>query len=117
MLHYGSKGIVTVSSGIDECNYEKAKAEILLQLQLTAEGQITEAELAAAKNAIISSLRSVPDSPGAMEAFYGTLYISGRHDDLRERIAAVEAVTAADVARCAATLKLHTVFFLKGEAK
>ena len=115
--YYGSKGIVTVTSGIDECNYEKAKAEILRQLQLTAEGQITEAELSAAKNAIISGLRSIPDSPRAMENFYGTLYISGRTDDLHERIAAVEAVTAADVARCAGTVKLHTVFFLKGEAK
>jgi len=115
--YYGSKGIVTVSSGIDECNYETAKAEILRQLQRTAAGEITEAELTAAKNAIISGLRSVPDSPRALENFYGTLYLCGRSDDLPERIAAVQAVTAEDVARCAGTLKLHTVFFLKGEAK
>lgn len=115
--YYGSKGIVSVSSGIDDCNYETAKAEILRQLQLTAEGQITEAELSAAKYAIISGLRSVPDAPRALENFYGTLSISGRDDDLSERIAAVEAVTAEDVARCAGTLRLHTVFFLKGEAK
>ena len=115
--YYGSKGILTVSSGIDACNYEKAKAEILRQLQFTAEGRITEAELSAAKNAIISSLRSVPDSPRALESFYGTLFLCGRSDDLPERIAAVKAVTAEDVARCAGTVKLHTVFFLKGEAK
>ena len=115
--YYGSKGIVTVSSGIDECNYETAKAEVLRQLLLTADGQITDAELSAAKSAIISGLRSVPDSPRALEGFYGTLYLCGRTDDLRERIEAVERVTAEDVARCAGTLKLHTVFFLKGEAK
>lgn len=115
--YYGSKGILTVSSGIDECNYETAKAEILRQLQLTAEGQITEAELSAAKSAIISGLRSVPDSPRALENFYGTLFLCGRSDDLTERIAAVEAVTAADVARCAGTVKLHTVFLLKGVVK
>ena len=115
--YYGSKGILSVSSGIDECNYEKAKAEILRQLQLTAEGRITEAELSAAKSAIISGLRSVPDSPRALEGFYGTLFLCGRADDLGERIAAVEAVTIEDVARCAGTVKLHTVFFLKGEAK
>ena len=115
--YYGSKGIVTVSSGIDECNYETAKAEILRQLALTAAGEITEAELSAAKSGLISGLRSVPDSPGALESFYGTLFIAGRTDDLDERIAAVQAVTAEDVARCAASVKLHTVFFLKGEAK
>ena len=115
--YYGSKGILTVSSGIDECNYETAKAEILRQLQLTADGEITEAELSAAKSAIISGLRSVPDSPRALESFYGTLFLCGRSDDLAARIAAVEAVTAADVARCAGTVKLHTVFLLKGVVK
>ncbi len=115
--YYGSKGIVTVSSGIDECNFETAKAEILRQLRLTAEGQITEAELTAAKQGIVSGLRSVPDSPSALENFYGTGYIAQLPYSLEEYIEAVRAVTAADVARCAGTLELHTVFFLKGEAK
>ena len=115
--YYGSKGIVTVSSGIDECHYEKAKAEILRQLRLTADGEITEAELSAAKQAIISGLRSVPDAPGALENFYGTASISGMRYDLDGYIEAIRAVTAGDVARCAGTVKLHTVFFLKGEAK
>ena len=115
--YYGSKGIVTVSSGIETDNYAVAKAEILRQLSLTSAGEITEAELAAAKTGIISGLRSVPDSPGALENFYGTAYIAGMGYDLPGYIEAVSAVTAADVARCARTLQLHTVFFLKGEAK
>ena len=115
--YYGSKGVVTVSSGIDEANYETAKAEILRQLALTAEGQITDAELAAAKNGIISGLRSTPDGPGALENFYGTASIAGMPYDLAGYINAIRAVTAEDVARCAAGVKLHTVFFLKGEAK
>ena len=115
--YYGSKGIVTVSSGIETDNYAVAKAEILRQLSLTSAGEITEAELAAAKTGIISGLRSVPDSPGALENFYGTAYIADMRYDLESYIRAVEAVTAADVARCARTLQLHTVFFLKGEAK
>jgi predicted Zn-dependent peptidase len=115
--YYGSKGIVTVSSGIEVANYETAKAEILRQLALTAAGEITEAELTAAKTGIISGLRSVPDAPGALENFYGTAYIAGMAYDLPGYIEAISAVTAEDVARCAKTLELHTVFFLKGEAK
>ena len=115
--YYGSKGIVTVSSGIDECNYETAKAEILRQLELTAAGESTEGERSAAKQAIISGLRAVPDAPGALENYYGTAAISGMCYDLNTYIEAVRAVTARDVARCAVTVKLHTVFFLKGEAK
>ena len=106
-----------MSSGIDECNYETARDEILSQLRLTAMGQITEAELSAAKQGIISGLRSVPDAPGALENFYGTASMAGMRYDLPGYIEAVSGVTAADVARCAASVKLHTVFFLKGEAK
>ena len=115
--YYGSKGIVTVSSGIEVANYETAREEILRQLALTAAGEITEAELSAAKQGIISGLRSVPDAPGALENFYGTAYIANMRYDLSGYIEAISAVTAEDVARCAATVKLHTVFFLKGEAK
>ena len=115
--YYGSKGIVTVSSGIDERNYDTAKAEILRQLALTADGQISDAELSAAKQGIISGLRSVPDAPGALENFYGTASIANMRYDLSSYIEAVRVVTIEDVARCAKTVKLHTVFFLKGEAK
>ncbi len=115
--YYGSKGIVTVSSGIDVGNYDTAKAEILRQLRLTAEGEITEAELNAAKQAILSGLRAIPDSPGALENFHGTRSISGMPYDLNAYMAAVEQVAAEDVARCARSLRLHTVYFLKGVAK
>ena len=115
--YYGSKGIFTVSSGIDECNFTTAKEEILRQLSLCAEGQITESELAAAKSAIISSLRGTPDSPGALEGYYATAALSGMAMDIPDYIAAVEAVTAEDAARCASTIKLHTVYFLKGASK
>ena len=115
--YYGSKGIVTVSSGIEADKYETAKSEILRQLALTAAGEITEAELSAAKQGIISGLHSVPDAPGALENFYGTAYIAGMRCDLPGYIEAISAVTAGDVARCAKTVELHTVFFLKGEAK
>ena len=115
--YYGSKGVVTVSSGIKAENYETATTEILRQLALTADGQITEAELSAAKAAIISGLRSIPDAPGALENFYGTAHIAGMRYDLPGYIEAISAVTAEDVSRCAKTIRLHTVFFLKGEAE
>ena len=115
--YYGSKGIFTVSSGIDEENYEIAKTEILRQLSLCAEGDITEAELIAAKSAIISSLRATPDSAGSLEGYYATAALSGMGMDIPEYIAAVEAVTVNDVARCASTIRLHTTAFLKGVGK
>ncbi len=113
--YYGSKGILTVSSGVEEEHLDTARGEILRQLSLCAQGQITREELEAAKSAIISSLRATPDSPGALEGYYATSIIAGTDLDLPTYIAAVEAVTAEDVVRCAAGIRLHTVYVLKGE--
>ena len=114
--YYGTKGIVTVSSGIDAGQYETAKAEILAQLEACQRGEISEEELAAAKNAIVSSLRSTPDSPGALEGFYGTAALSGMLWDIPQYMEKVRAVTLEDVTRMARKLELHTVFLLKGVA-
>lgn len=112
--YYGSKGIVTVSCGIDEENCELAKAEILGQLEACKQGDITPEELDGAKKAILSSLRGTPDSPGSLESFYATAGISGLKWDIPEYMDRVAAVTAEDIARVAKTLELHTVFLLKG---
>lgn len=113
----GSKGVVNVSCGVDTENYEAAKSEILRQLELLQAGEITPSELRSAKAAIISSLRSVPDSPGSLESYYAVAAISGVSMDLEGYISAVEAVTAREAAAAAATVRPHTVFFLKGESK
>ena len=43
--YYGSKGIVTVSAGIDEAQEEKTRDEILRQLDACSNGDITDGEL------------------------------------------------------------------------
>ena len=83
-------------------------------LSACVRGVITERELSDAKQSILSGLRSVPDSPGALESYVSLGGISGGHLPLEEYIARVEQVTLDDVIRCAGTVKLHTVYFLKG---
>ncbi|MFR8874605.1 MAG: hypothetical protein ACLVHV_14935 [Oscillospiraceae bacterium] len=58
-----------MSSGIDTGNYEKARDEILRQLEACRAGEITQAELRAAQEAICSSLRTIADAAGRMEDF------------------------------------------------
>lgn len=112
---YGSKGILTVSAGIDCQHDELVKGEILRLLKECAEGDISSEELTAAKQALISQLRGTHDSPGAIEAYYATAALSGMKYSPKAYMAAVEQVRAEDVARVAKTLKLHTVYFLRGE--
>ena len=114
--YHGSKGIITVAAGID-CNMaEKAEQEIMRQLTACQEGDISDAELSAAKESLLSSLRSTHDSPGAIEGYYATAALSGLPLSPEDYIRAVENARLEDVAHAAKTVKLHTVYFLRGPA-
>lgn len=114
--YYGTKGILTVSAGIDAEKEETVRSEILAQLEACRAGNITSEELAAAKEAVLSALRTVHDSPGAIEGYYATNALSGLTMDPAEHAAAVAAVTVEDAARVAGTLSYHSSFVLrKGE--
>ena len=112
--YYGSKGIVTVSAGIDTDKETVTREEILRQLEHCCRGDITEEELRSAKEAILSGLRGVHDSPGAIENYYGTTCISGFPMTLEQYRQAVERVDTEQAAAAAKTLKYHSSFFLKG---
>ena len=115
--YYGSKGVMTVSAGIDFDKEEVTRQEVLRQLQACQSGDITDDELTAARQAVLSSLRAVHDSPGAIEGYYATAAISGMKMTPEEYMKAVEAVTKEQVVAAANTLKLHTTYFLKGESQ
>ncbi len=112
--YHGAKGILTVSAGMDTADESRARQEILRQLELCARGEITDAEMTAAKQALRSSLLAVHDSPGAMESYYSSGVLSGMGLDTDEYMALVESVTKEQVVRMAGGIRLHTVFFLKG---
>ena len=112
--YYGTKGIVTVSAGIDFDKEEQTREEILRQLAACQDGQITPQELTAAKESVLSSLRSTHDTPGAIEGYYATAALSGMAMSPDEYMNAIEAVTLEQVAAAARTVKLHSGFFLKG---
>lgn len=115
--YYGGKGLLTVSAGIDRDKENTVKDEILRQLQLCREGNISADELRSAKEAVASSLRSVLDSPGAIEGYFSTAAISGIAITLPEYRQAVDNVTLEDVVRAAGSVAAHSDFFLEGVAK
>lgn len=112
--YYGSKGILTVSAGIDFDKERQTRDEIARQLDAIRQGDITEEELNAAKEAFLSSLRGTHDSPGSIEGYYSAAALSGMNMTPEEYMAAIRAVTAEQVAAAAQTLTLHTTYFLKG---
>ena len=112
--YYGSKGILTVSAGIDFDKEADAREEILRQLQLCREGTITQEELVSAREALISSLRAVPDSAGSIESYCFTAILSGKDPSPENAIQAIRDVTLEQVVEAAKTLTLHSTYFLKG---
>lgn len=112
--YYGAKGIVTVSAGIDFDKEAVTRQEILKQLAACQAGEISQEELNAAKEAVLSSLRSTHDTPGAIEGYYATGALSGMTMTPSEYMAAVEAVTLEQVVAAANTVKYNSSYFLKG---
>lgn len=112
--YYASKGIVAVSAGIDFDKEAQTRAEIARQLDAMRNGEITQQELNAAKEALLSALRGTHDSPGSIESYYATGALSGMHMNPVQYMDAIRAVTAEQVAAEARRLKLHTTYFLKG---
>ena len=112
--YYGTKGILTVSAGIDFDKEQLTRQEILRQLEACKAGDITQEELNAAKEAVLSSLRATHDSPGAIEGYYATAALSGLGLSPAEYMAAVERVTCEQVVEAANTVQLHSIYFLKG---
>ena len=113
-VYYGTKGVLTVSAGIDESKESIARDEIMAQLEACRNGDVSDVELAAAQEAVLSALRTFHDSPGTIEGYYATAALSGLGMELEAHAQAVAAVTVADVARAARILSYHSSYVLKG---
>ncbi len=113
--YYAGKGLLTVSAGIDSSRVEETKEAVLQQLQLCREGHISQQELDNAKAAVLSGLRAVYDSPGAMESFFSTTALSGLNRSPERYAQEIRAVTVADVVAAAGSVGFHSSFFLEGE--
>ena len=112
--YYGSKGILTVGAGIDTKQEQATRKAILVQLEACRQGNVTQDELTAAKESILSGLRTIYDTPGTMEGYFSVTAISGLDRDPETYARQIRAVTLADVTAAAQTLQPHSTFFLKG---
>lgn len=106
------KGLLTVASGVETENIEKAEKEILNQLDAVKKGDFTDFEYTSSIKSLRDSLNTYNDSQQSLDAWYslkannGTLYSP---EDIAEKISAV---TREDVVKAAEGIKLHTVYKL-----
>jgi predicted Zn-dependent peptidase len=108
------KGVMIVSSGVEFAKFDEAKDEIFRQLDAVKNGEVTDKELEYAKRFTASSLRTVSDSPGALENFYLTQTLGGWDWSPEELAALCEYVTKEQVVAVAQSCCCDAVYFLRG---
>ena len=115
----GHKGILTIQSGIDIQNYEKALGIIRAQLEAMRRGDFSREDIAKTKAMLINQLRELNDSALERIGFDFSAALAGRTMGSEEMIRAIEAVTPEEIVAAAQNVRLDTIYFLrdlKGES-
>jgi len=114
-VYHRQKGIITVSSGIEFENYQKAYDEILVQLEAVRKGELEDWELEGAKSTLLNAYTSMSDSQSKLENFYLGQIATGHSESPEELAAQVREVTLERIFRAMESVQLDTVYFLRGK--
>lgn len=107
------KGLMIVSSGVKPSDCEKAKNEILAQLEAVKNGKIEQWELDGAKSAVITALQTYMDDKFRLENFNLDNSLLDMIECTPDIMAGLtEDVTMEDVIKTANSVKLDCVYFL-----
>jgi predicted Zn-dependent peptidase len=109
----GHKGIMTIQSGIEIANYEKAVGIIREQLEALERGDFTAEDLARTKAMLSNQVRELQDSAFERIGFDFSCVVSGKDRTGDSFIAELEAVTPEMVVEAAKGVKLNTIYFLR----
>ena len=113
--YHRQKGLITVSSGIEFADYQRAYDEILRQLEAVQKGELEDWELDGARSTLLNAYASMGDSQGKLENFYLGQAATGQSESPEDLAAQLRDVTAERVFQAMETVKLDTVYFLKGK--
>lgn len=106
------KGLLTVDSGVEVENADKAVDEILNQLEIMKKGEFSDSEFDSSIKSICDSLNTYYDSQNSLDLWYA-LKINNHNlyspEDIIEKI---KAITKEDVIYAARGVNLHTVYKL-----
>ena len=110
------RGMMMVNSGIENRDFETARDEILRQLDACRAGDITDAEIDAARKTLTTNWRAMLDDPLTLERYWIGQAAAGTLVTPEERIAQAADVTRERIVAAAQATALDTVYFMKGAA-
>ena len=114
-LYHRQKGLITVSSGIEFDKFQQAYDEILAQLEAVRKGELEDWELEGAKSTLLNAYASMGDSQGKLENFYLGQAATGQSETPEMLAQQVREITPERIFRAMESVKLDTVYFLKGK--
>jgi predicted Zn-dependent peptidase len=114
-VYHRQKGLITVSSGIEFENYQKAYDEIMAQLEAVRKGELDDWELEGARSTLLNAYASMGDSQGKLENFYLGQAATGQSETPEMLAEQARDVTLDRVRRAMETVQLDTVYFLRGK--
>lgn len=106
------KGLITVDSGVEAENADKAKTEILNQLDAVQKGEFTDFEYEASLKSLRDSLNSYNDSQVTLDTWYALKAGNKALYSPEEIAAKIALITREDIVNAAKGVKLHTVYKL-----
>lgn len=109
------KGVMGISSGIEQQNYQKALDTILEQIEDMKKGNITDYEYNTTIKTIENSLNSMKDEQLSLVDFYYGQELINSDLTLEDVIENMKKVTVDDVVKVADQVKLDTIYFMKGK--
>ncbi len=107
-----SKGFLMVDSGVEAQNADRAKEEILNQLQVMQQGEFETSDFEASKRSICDMLRSYSDNLSMIDLWYASRVREQSPMSPDELAKAVAGVTREEGAAAARGVSLHTVYML-----
>ena len=114
-LYHRQKRLITVSSGIEFADFQRAYDEILAQLEAVKNGDLEDWELEGARSTLLNAYASMDDSQGKLENFYLGQAVTGQSETPEELAEQVRQVTEERIRAAMETVRLDTVYFLRGE--
>ena len=106
------KGLLSVSSGVEAENTDKAQSAILEQLENMKKGEFSDFEFESSIKGITDSLKASNDSQEAIDIWYSTKMATGSLNSPEDTIELLSAVTREEVIKAAQGVNLHTVYRL-----
>lgn len=114
-MYTREKGIMLVESGVEDANIEKARAEILHQLEEVRRGNFTDEEIHVALSSVKNDMKTYNDSLASITEWYLLQNYRGTAKAPEEVTEEYMAVTRKKIIKAAQSVSLDTTYILTGE--